>query len=236
MKKLLFLLVFPLFLASCGATNQNIVISDSAYSAKGQRPINPFPRLRVYYDGNGKEVSREENKKLYVQDGPDIWKMPEGRGTFKQYYILKDGKEKLKSEGGYGNNKLDGFFKEYYILEDMELNCKFDDSKLPEYKAKDGNLMVETNYSNGLENGIRKFYTIDGSLVWETNYSEGKKNGIERFYPHGKLYEETNYLNGEKHGISKLWNPDVDDWLYYDECIYKNGVLTEGQRHNSGKK
>ncbi|MFH1075169.1 MAG: hypothetical protein V1752_08780 [Candidatus Firestonebacteria bacterium] len=216
-----------------------------------QRPINPFPRLRIYYDSSEKEVSREENKKLYVLDSPDSWKIPDGIGMFKQYYLIYLDhshqnrltgtmdyyyQKKLKSEGGYRNNKLDGFFKEYYILEEMEFNYKFDKGKLSECKVKDGTLREETNYSRGLENGIRKFYDINGTLIGETNYSKGKKTGIERFYVNGKLCEETNYLNGEKYGISKLWNPNINNWLYYDECIYKNGVFMEGQRHNFAKK
>ena len=54
MKNLLFLLVFPLFLVSCSATNQNIVNSDTAINDEEYKVYSDYFNARINIDNGGK--------------------------------------------------------------------------------------------------------------------------------------------------------------------------------------
>ena len=59
-----------------------------------------------------------------------------------------------------------------------------------------GQLYVEANFIDDIENGIFKSYYLNGQLFQKGNYIYGKKNGIYKsYYEHGQLWEEKNYIN-----------------------------------------
>jgi len=60
-------------------------------------------------------------------------------------------------------------------------------NKLSEYHIlreyyKNGNIVYETSYKNGLRHGIAKSYYSNGDIHEEVSYINGKIYGRERFY------------------------------------------------------
>ncbi|HOY11594.1 MAG TPA: toxin-antitoxin system YwqK family antitoxin [Saprospiraceae bacterium] len=87
----------------------------------------------------------------------------------------------------------DGKLKEkYQINKDKEK-----DGAYLRYHAN-GTLAEETNYQNGLQEGLRKIFTESGDLEFTSTYADGKLNGPRKVYfPTGKLRVDSNYKDDQ---------------------------------------
>ena len=89
---------------------------------------------------------------------------------------------------------------------------------------------VETNYKNGLKDGLAIVYYYNGQKSSETNWVNDKKEGLSvSWHKNGQKASETNYVNDEKKGLVE-WNEDGEkfltlfdriqkDWFIYAFCI-----------------
>jgi len=127
-------------------------------------------------------------------------------GIWIEYDFIPKNKKHYKSqEGYYMNGMKNGLFKYhdfYYDIKNKTLGSKlvltgteiFKDDKLhgkyTEYDAKEGFIVIETNYVNGIEHGVRKSYCPHGP-------------------DKGKLYI-----------VQKIVNGQVHKGKYYCDCPY----------------
>ena len=71
---------------------------------------------------------------------------------------------------------------------------------------KNGELMSESHYVNGLKEGVEKGWDPYGKLRLEAHFKNGKSHGVSRnWHPNGQLMNETNFVNGLTHGLSRTW-------------------------------
>ena len=142
-----------------------------------------------YGEGNGKAKEYDKNGKLIYEGG---YLNGKRNGAGKEYTESN----KLKFEGEYYNNqKLKG--KEYnkgrLEFEGNYLNNKKWNGK--GYNSK-GNVCYEL--ING--NGKVKEYDKDGNLIFEGEYLNGIRNGKGKEYENDWLAFEGEYYKGKKHG------------------------------------
>lgn len=121
----------------------------------------------------------------------------------------------LVAEGNYVNQKKDGEWRYYdkagklILVEDNKNGQVEGWSRI--YNPETGTLAEETQFVNGLPNGVCKKYRENGLLMMECNYSNGKLDGPSKtYYPNTSLKEEGNYCQGEKCGQWKTYNEDGD--------------------------
>ena len=82
------------------------------------------------------------------------------------------------------------------------------DGTVKKYR-KNGKLLSETEYDNGVKRGLARSYYEDGSLYSEMRYEQGKKQGLAVWYYEdvpGKVYQETPYVDNKKHGLRKKYH------------------------------
>jgi len=118
---------------------------------------------------------------------------------------------------------------------------------------EDGQILVESNYSNGKLHGVQKYWYGNGQIQCEENYKNGKLNGvyrdwyyngqlavlaksnlgqlveIESFLPNGEPCELTNFSKGE--GI--VFRYDEDDGSISREITYLKGMIQFQKRYRS---
>lgn len=139
------------------------------------------------------------------------------------YYIIKEGNKKNGAfTAYYKSGKIRcNFYCNEINYEDIE-NSKFE-SKMTIY-SKEGKIIIEGNYENGLKSGKWNYFTDLGVKDMEEEYEKGILNGMyARYYDNNKLYEKGNMTNGKKNG----------DWVskYYDGALksiynYKDSLVT----------
>lgn len=115
-----------------------------------------------------------------VSEGKLISKLPEGEWKYYHYESPQ-----LMSHEFYKNGKLSGARKVFY---------------------KDGTLAEETNYIQGVKEGISKTYSEKGELIDAHIYKKGQFDGVATYYDGlgNKMYEG-NYANGKRVGTWKFF-------------------------------
>ena len=113
-----------------------------------------------------------------------------------------------QGEGGYPakiasyvNGKYNGPYVEFDGFGQILLRACYKNNQLHGNVAKftNGNLVQESNYKNGVLDGVYKEYSRSGGIQKEINYKEGKLDGPFRYYDeNGKINLEYNYKNGKQ--------------------------------------
>ena len=139
------------------------------------------------------------------------------------YYLLKEGDKKNGAFIAYYKSGVIrcNFYCSEINYEDIE-NSKFE-SKMTTY-SKEGKIINEGNYENGLKSGKWNYFTDLGFKDTEEVYEKGILNGLFiSYYENNKIHQKGNMLNGKKNG----------DWVtkYYDGAIksiynYKDSLVT----------
>ncbi|WP_163340937.1 toxin-antitoxin system YwqK family antitoxin [Desulfopila sp. IMCC35008] len=116
--------------------------------------------------------------------------------------------------------------KEFYDSGELKTETQYIDgikNGLERNYNKDGSLQRETTFIDGEKSGIDKLYNENGSLLSVTNYKDNKKDGLERDYYIGenKIMAETTYVDGKKNGTKVLY--DLDGTVMIEEK-FKNDV------------
>ncbi len=91
-----------------------------------------------------------------------------------------------------------------------------------EYYAN-GNLRLQTSYTNGKRHGIFKLWHDNGQLFVNTTYVQGNKQGeFKSWHKNGNIMVETNYVDNLRQGEYKEW--DEDGQLYMN-ITYAKGYI-----------
>jgi len=110
--------------------------------------------------------------------------------------------------------------------------------------SKDGQLLNDFNYSDGLINGSWKIYN-NGRLQEEWDYKEDMADGFSKQYASdGKLKCSWSFANGQRNGPYTCFYPNgILQWQGYykigfldglDQSYYENGMLTSKQHYKLG--
>lgn len=123
---------------------------------------------------------------------------------------------KLLATGNYLNQQKDGEWR-YFDKETGRLRLVEDNkagkvdgwSRL--YHPDNGNLAEETQFVNGIPEGLCRKFSDMGVLLMECHYHNGQLEGpVKTYYPSSALKEEGKYAHGEKTGEWKTYNEDGD--------------------------
>lgn len=88
-----------------------------------------------------------------------------------------------------------------------------------------GQLSSESNYINGIQEGIYREYHKNGNLESLGQYLNDKESGEWLFFAKdGSLVEEGVYVEGKREGL----------WKYYSKSQLQRGVLFEAVQYNRG--
>jgi antitoxin component YwqK of YwqJK toxin-antitoxin module len=140
--------------------------------------------------------------------GGGNYKNGERHGLWEFY----DDFNQLRHQGNYQEGLKQGIWKEY-----------FDDHAWSEVFFKDGRERVPRVYYNkeGKLNGRRERYNEDGLLWHESNYKNGLLQGIcQEYHSNGQVRFTEFYVDGKKHGYHKEYN---FDGLLSESGNYKHG-------------
>lgn len=148
-------------------------------------------------------------------------------GTSHQYAVKKDPNGTLLEEGttdakglktgtwviyqgegaypakitNYINGEYNGPYFEFDAFGRMSLKASYKNNKLHGVVLKylNGDLAQESNYKEGVLDGVYKEYSRRGSLQKEINYKNGKLDGPFRYYDeNGKVNLEYQYKDGKQ--------------------------------------
>lgn len=169
---------------------------------KNNEPIGDF----LYYSEDGKLFTVNKYSKNSDIVMSEVYS-PEGRVVAKGNYINKKKQDKW----------------EYFSEEDGSLILieNYNDGKLSgmsiAYLPGGNNVVIEqTEYINGVRNGLYSRYYDNGVHMIEANYNNDKLNGkYIHYYPNGAVKEEGAFENGTK----------IGDWTIYD--VEGNVLSTE---------
>lgn len=105
-----------------------------------------------------------------------------------------------------------------------KLKCDLNDKPITGKVVVDPKLgfgRQETNYTNGIKDGVQKYYHDNGNLAWELNYKNGVTDGASKmYYENGNLKSDVFYKDGK-----------IEADKGYDE----NGKLTSESYKENGK-
>jgi len=109
-----------------------------------------------------------------------------------------------------------------------------------------GQKLYETNYKNGMKNGLETSWFKNGQKQYETNYKNGMKNGLTTGWNrNGQKESEANFKNGKNDGLwtgwhengqkefEANWKNDKKDglWTSWD----KEGNVTKTETYKDGE-
>ncbi|HKJ41417.1 MAG TPA: toxin-antitoxin system YwqK family antitoxin [Sunxiuqinia sp.] len=111
-------------------------------------------------------------------------------------------------QGTFKNDKPVGEFKRYHangIIKAKLIYTEGSDTIAAELFDSKGKLMAKGHYIGHTKDGHWKYYK-QGQLISEENYDQGVKNGVSKtYYPTGELFEETHWKNNQKSGIYRAF-------------------------------
>lgn len=164
--------------------------------------------IRGYLDGRLEWEAHYKNGRLYDKDD----KLLNGviktnyhdNGKPAQVQFYKNGYiEEIRDYHNNGNLARKIFYKDsndvspitgFYVYSENVI--EYEESGKPvngirkEYYKKSGNLYIEQNFKDGIQEGFRKMYHEDGNLMSEANFKANKISGLSKTYTqNGKLMQ-----------------------------------------------
>lgn len=227
-----------------------------------------------YYYNSGK-LSSEGNIKNRLPVG--VWKNYYESGTTKSEgekiegksegkWIFYSPKGEIEKEIEYAQNLKNGRYQQFDSTGQLILENQYRNDTLVGLSKvfKNGRIIIESNYEEGLKSGVEKIYDEkDGRLIETINYnnnekisnlvvnqldSKKQKKGLWRtFYPDGKLKNECFYENGKTVGNCKEWNEkgiliqnnsqvDFENEIDIKQTFFSNGKLSHFQSYQGSYK
>lgn len=180
MKKRSYICSFLIFLTVCACTNSG-VMKDGIHEAhyEGSDQLKQLLEIKNgKKNGFAKEFYRNGNLKKYQHYLND---------TLNDSSIYYHPNGKISNLQFYKNNQKHGCWKDF---------------------NKDGVLIQEINFKNGLFDGVSVKYSYrTNRVLYRVNYKEGTKEGYEeKFYPNGKPQSKVSYYNGWQCQGLQEWN------------------------------
>ncbi|MCF8227610.1 MAG: toxin-antitoxin system YwqK family antitoxin [Bacteroidales bacterium] len=187
---------------------------------------------------------------VVVGEGP-MTEKGERNGSWKEYYDSG----KLKTEGQYKNDIKVGEWKYYHESGNLEQIGNFNDEGkyVGEWKwfYENGNLLRKETYRNGMADGLMTEYDEYGNVVVEGDYIEGLENGFW-YYDYGDVKIEGEYIDGLRNGMWKHYHSSgqlifqgrfIDDnpngkhtWYWPNGNIKDEGYYVMGRKDGEWKK
>ena len=155
-------------------------------------------------------------------------------------------KDQPRYSGQFDHGKPIGVFFYYYETGEKSsqvehIEGKGSDASHATFFHKNGTIMGEGDYQNGVKNGTWKFFDNQAILSSEEPYKNGKIDGLMKVYhQNGKLAAEIPYVDGLKNGPFKEYAPSGDvliEGTYADNTFdgeYKQ-YFEGGQIYMEGK-
>ncbi|MEZ4721658.1 MAG: hypothetical protein R2813_07280 [Flavobacteriales bacterium] len=145
---------------------------------------------------------------IIAQDGKFNQTDAQGRkqGTWMKYYEPDEkGKEQVRYEGQFKNDKPVGTFFYYYQTGEKSSEVSYIGEDGVQSDAKffhvNGTVMGEGKYLNQKKDGVWKYYDDQTILSSVEPYKAGKLEGVVKVYfLNGKVAAEIPYVNGLKNG------------------------------------
>jgi hypothetical protein len=110
-----------------------------------------------------------------------------------------------------------------------------EDPNIKKTYREDGSLLSSYTMKNWKYDGIAYNYYKNGNVLYEFHYVNGLKEGnVKRYYEDGKLYSETPYLHDTIDGVRKIYYKNS---IVSSEIPYKKGNLEPGLKeyYDNGK-
>ena len=108
----------------------------------------------------------------------------------------------------------------------MEIESEFKEGILDGVSKsyyKNTKLEMEGSYTEGRKNGVFKEYYENGKIKSEINYSYDLKEGLAKtYYSNGNVEAEGNFENGEEIGTTRVY---YENGKLKEEIPYTNGVI-----------
>ena len=161
----------------------------------------------------------------YLKDTNEIYSGPVFNIEGKSTGYIKKGKWNGEFEFYHSNGQLDGIGS-YKDGDGSDLGTtgipRSGREGLWKFYSENGQLMIESNFKNGKNDGPFKSYHDNGQLEEEGTFKDGKKDGLWKYYnDNGQLDQEGNFKDGKDDGL----------WKYYS----KNGQLEEERTYKDGE-
>lgn len=206
--------------------------------------IEYYDTNKVLYDGhangykghvlkNGKGTEWENDNEYFVGTFKNDSK--EGKGSV--YIKNRDGFFRLKSEGIYKRNFLNGIGTKYWESGKILFRGQFvngrETGRGKRYHDNEKNTIeAEGNFLRGRLKGKAKIFYPSGKIAKEGIFDGSMKYG-KKYYSSGSGYEVGSYHFGRRHGMMKI---------YYDNELYDRGKWDNDYReglhymyHSNGK-
>lgn len=137
--------------------------------------------------------------------------------------------QKLKQEGWYKNDMMDGEWKYYFPNGSLEHVSHFKNDLLEGYSfgndSLTGKKVVEGYFVAGKKDGKWQHYLPTGELLCIENYKDGKLDGLSYLYDTTthKLIVEGLWNHNKRKGTWKYYEPKAGKLIYEEH--YKNDLL-----------
>ena len=210
-----YFLSFFVMLLSITALAQDFNQTDSKGRRQGQW-VDFYPNGQKRYEGAFKNDKCKGEFRYYDEQGnlkaTNTFDKTGDKALNKTY--APNGR--VVATGYYVNQKKEGEWR-YFDKESGQLLLLEDNvggkvngwSRL--YNPTNGKLAEETQYVNGIPEGVCKKYSDTGVLLMEGQYHNGMLEGpAKTYYPNTNVKEEGSYSKGEKVGEWKTYNEDGD--------------------------
>lgn len=185
-----------------------------------------------------------------IAEGP-MTEKGERNGYWKEYFDSG----KLKAEGIYSMDRKTGEWKYYHQNGNLEQIGSFNEKG--QYTGdwkwfyENGNLLRKEFYREGLADGLMTEYDEFGNMLVEGEYIEGLENGFW-YYDYGDVKLEGDYLDGMRNGLWKHYYSNgrlsfegrfVDDnpngrhvWYWPNGSVKDEGLYVMGRKDGEWRK
>lgn len=143
---------------------------------------------------------------IYYENGAVQWEIPLSNGVFEGVAVGYDESGEMIEELSYHNNKADGVRKCY----------------------RNGRVVAESNYEQGLLQGFCKIFNEDGQVFRSSMYVDDECLGCKemKYYPSGNLMSETDVEGNYPVGQEVTYH---ENGVVAERISYENGMVKDGK-------
>ena len=224
-KRLFYIFAFFTFYfmsKDCNAQKNNLFDSNNKRTGTWKKF---HPNKRIRYTGqfkDGKEFGVFKFYDITTSRKPVIIKKfyENSDSLFVQFYRLNGN---LKTEGVLNERKRVGIWKYFYkngavMSQENYKNGLRDGEQFVFYS--NGKITERSLFKNGLLDGISSKYSSKGILIEEVAYKKGKPNGLAKYFElNGNIKETGIYLDGKRVG---KWEYYLEGEIASEDSLKKN--------------
>jgi antitoxin component YwqK of YwqJK toxin-antitoxin module len=195
MKISLIFLSLVIFINACN-------YSDDAKQNESSANGSSIPKGKLFrmesIPGSGNQIAtKKDSTGIIIEEG-----ITDAKGLKNGTWVIYQGEGGYPAKiANYVNGVYNGPYFEFDGFGQISLRASYKNNKLHGNVAKflNGDLAQESNYKEGILDGVYKEYRRSGGIQKEINYKNGKLDGPFRYYDEGgKVSQEYNYRNGKQ--------------------------------------